>query len=174
MLGSAVGRCGIVCIDGKGEVVVYLFGGVGLEDDVDAGIGGGQVGGVLYEGLCDLGVALLLGDEDVARRRGPLQREQRGIGALEKRGLYAGGQFGDGPDDGSACGRGEGPRRTTRRAESSLAREKMLHVSDPPVSLASSFAAAAASGGGVGGGPSSDATTPDADSSGARACVCCG
>lgn len=54
--------------------------------------------GELEDGLGNVGRALLLGDEDVAGRRGPLQAEKRVCGRLYVRGLYACGELGDALD----------------------------------------------------------------------------
>ena len=71
----------VVGVDGKGELFMELSGRVGLENDVYGGVCRAYVGCELEKGLADVRRALLLGDEDVARWRGPLQAE-KGVGRI--------------------------------------------------------------------------------------------
>ncbi len=66
VLGDA-GSCLVICVDGKGQLFVQFCSGLRTEYDVDGGVRGGDVLGKLDDGLGDVGRALLLGDEDIAR-----------------------------------------------------------------------------------------------------------
>lgn len=72
---------------------MQLIRGFGFEDEIYRGVGGADMGGEFDNRGGDVWGSLLLGDEDIARRGGPLEAEEGVCRRLDVGGFYARGEL---------------------------------------------------------------------------------